>query len=96
MGQGETSELGSWRGALNSTPSNFFAVSGVPSHSSTPTRSFMMVSDLQTNENTEPHSYVMLRRQILFQPPKEISGYLVVSNLDQPDPQLPPGRVNLT
>lgn len=56
----------------------------------------MMVSDLQTNENTEPHSYVMLRRQILFQPPKEISGYLVVSNLDQPDPQLPPGRVNLT
>ena len=46
----------------NSTPSNFALVRGVPSHSSTPTRSFMMVSKLETGESAEPYCYVILRK----------------------------------
>lgn len=46
----------------NNTPSSFATVRGVPSHSSMLTRSFMMVSRLETDEKTEPYSHVVLRR----------------------------------
>ena len=47
-----------------------------------------MVNKPETDENAEPYSHVVLRREILFQPLKELSGRLVVSNLDKLNPQL--------
>ena len=85
-----------WRATLfNNTSSNFAVVSGSPLHSSILTKSFTIVNKLKTDESTKSYNNIVLRRQILFQLSEELSGGPVVTDLDEVDPQLSPGRVRL-
>jgi len=46
---------------FSSTSSSFPIVSGSPSHSSIPAKSFAMVNKIETGENNKPYSDIMLR-----------------------------------